>query len=376
MERIRLLYVIYAKTFGGAEQLVLELAKFIPKDKFEVAVCCLKKGRLYQELQYLNIRTYLVTLRKIIDFKAIRGLRELYNDFNPHIIHSHLPRADLYSRLALKKKKYNQIIMITTIHNLEKVRENFLYNLIDIHLSKRNELFIAVSQAVKNHFLSYVPSARDKTIVILNGVNIERFQNVNKEKGYEILNLSPNNFIIGTIGRLSPQKDHINLIKSAKMVISNSNKPIHFVIVGDGVLMSSLKKEINDLNLNDRIHLIGHRKEIPEILACFDIFVLSSRWEGLPITLLEAMASAKPVVATSVGGVPELVENGKTGILVPPLNPEQLAMALLKLIEDDTMRTQFGKFALDVVKRKYDIKDYISKHLNYYEKLYNEKFSD
>jgi glycosyltransferase involved in cell wall biosynthesis len=169
------------------------------------------------------------------------------------------------------------------------------------------------------------------------------------------------------VARFAPQKNHALLINAfAKGPASDPRA--HLVLAGEGVLRAELQVRVNQLGLTSRVHFLGLRTDIPDVLGASDVFVLSSAYEGNPLSVIEAMAAGLPVVSTSVGGVPELLENGKEGFIVQPGNAEQLSDAMMTLLKDGHLRGAMGAAAATRAKEKFDV----SAMIRAYEELYNE----
>ena len=178
--------------------------------------------------------------------------------------------------------------------------------------------------------------------------------------------------IVGFIGRFHAQKG-IDVLLKAFEKIEKSKMNVRLMLVGDGTLRKKIWKQSQTLGNDNRVLFTGIRKDIPLILSSLDIFVLPSRWEGLPLVLLEAMAAGLPIVATAVGGIPEVVVDGETGFLVPPEDPEALASAITRLIEDSVLRKKFGKAGYKRVKQHFNIQEASRRTEELYFSLLKEK---
>ena len=174
--------------------------------------------------------------------------------------------------------------------------------------------------------------------------------------------------LIGIIARLTEQKDHDNFLHSAQGILENAPNA-YFLIVGNGPLESDLKAMAVSLGIQKSVIFCGIRQDIPAVMAALDILVFSSRWEGLPVALLEGMASSLPIVATNVGGVPGVIENGETGFLVPPSSPDLLANACLVLIKDPELKKRMGKAGYTHVQEKYGMELMVNKTISLYQSL-------
>ncbi len=197
--------------------------------------------------------------------------------------------------------------------------------------------------------------ARERTVVIHNGIDVRRFEATSHERRDVP--------VVAFVGRLAPQKDPATFIQALAMLERNS---YHAIVAGSGPDADSIAAEIERLGLHDSVELLGVRDDVPQILSSADVFVLSSIYESLPISILEAMAAGLPVVATNVGGVPELVVDQQTGFIVGSRDPEALAQAMKKLLADPDLRRRFGSAARARVEARFGIERFQREHVGVY----------
>jgi glycosyltransferase involved in cell wall biosynthesis len=203
---------------------------------------------------------------------------------------------------------------------------------------------IAVSSKIKQEWIRRTHIRSDRVITIPNSVDPQKFRRrSDRSEARKQLKLpGPGNVLIGSVGRLAPQKGYTYLLRAfAKLVPSYSN--LYLILAGDGPLRPSLEEECQALQIASRVIFLGHCDDVQPVLDALDVFALSSLWEALPFSLLEAMAAELPAVGTSVAGVPEVIVAGETGFLVPAADPEALGSALRPLIESSELRNRFGK---------------------------------
>jgi hypothetical protein len=208
-----------------------------------------------------------------------------------------------------------------------------------------------VSHAVKSDLVEQGIKP-GKIVVVQNGIdpNLIKEKKDNNDKESE----NKDNVIVGTITRLSPQKDLKTFLRMATLVIKEIPN-VEFIVIGDGEQREELQTLAERLGLHNHVQFLGYREDARDVLKSFDIFVLSSLWEGLPIVVLEAMAAGKPVVATAVDGVTEVVEHGKTGLLVEPGRPDLLAKLVIELINNPDRSKTMGKRGRERIKRAFSI---------------------
>ncbi|MBC7327226.1 glycosyltransferase [bacterium] len=358
-EKIRLLEVIPALDIGGAQVFLVELVKGLDKNIYEVGVCLLN-GRqntfLENELEKNNIPLFPLNLRWAFCPKTIKRLFKLFSNFKPHIIHTHL-RAIRYVLIPSRKVKIP--LHIHTIHSLAKQDTSIFYRWLNrIAFQRLGVVPVSISQEVAKTVKEVYGV---DSPVIYNGISVEDYTyGTPRERTAEEIRLI-------NVGKFKKAKNHLLLIEAFSRA-ARINPNLRLILVGDGRLRKKAEKRVNELGLEGKVSFLGWRSDIPKLLADCDIFVLSSDWEGFGIVLIEAMSAGKPVIATRVGGVPEVVDEGETGILVPPRDPDALAGAILKLAEDGRLREEMGRKGREKAMREF----HISKAIQNYDRLYRE----
>lgn len=352
-QKRRILHLNNTSSIGGAEQVILNLTEFVNSDRFTSYVGVFREGELVSGLRKRNIRfLWLKESTQVYDYKFLRNLIQIIKQNRIDLIHSHTWGMDFYAYWASKILK---IPMITTVHNryyiFEKWSRRFSYKVFISHIKK----IIAVSQDIKNLLINALKLSPEKVELIYNGIDTHKFENKeNLEDIRKELKLSRDELILGNVGNLREVKDHHTLILAFNKV-SSLFPQVKLLIIGEGELKSNLLKLCSELGLEKKVLFLGHREDVPSLLNLMDVFVLSSRLEGCSISILEAMASGKPVIATRVGGNPELMLEGKTGFLVPSAEPDKLAERIILLLKDENLRRKMGEEGKSRVKEKFSL---------------------
>jgi glycosyltransferase involved in cell wall biosynthesis len=233
----------------------------------------------------------------------------------------------------------------------------------------RADRIIAVSEVVAQALQVQTRIPNEKIITIPNGVDANRFQFHGSPHALrQQLSLPIDRVIVLAIGRLTHQKGYPYLLE-ALALIPQEDRPL-LLIVGEGPDRSELELKARVLKLVDDVRFLGHRQDIPSLLAAADLFVLASLWEGLPLVLLEAMAATLPAVVTAVGGNTTVIEDGKSGLLVPPADEKALATALRRLIHDPLTRDQMRQAARERFENRFSLQTFVEAHESLYEELY------
>jgi glycosyltransferase involved in cell wall biosynthesis len=232
---------------------------------------------------------------------------------------------------------------------------------------------IAVSGSTREFLIRerHVPEARVR--LIWNGVPLDEFAPLPAAAGAAVraeLGMPQDSLLVGSIGRLSEQKGHRYLLEAARIVLER-NPRVRFLVVGDGDLAAPLREQATRLGISGAVTFAGHRADVPAVLAAVDLLCISSTYEGTPLTLFEAMASAKAIVSTAVDGCREVVDDGETGLLVPPRDPAALAQALDRVLGDRSLRERLAMGACQA-SRRYDIGETVREMERVYDEVLRE----
>jgi len=281
------------------------------------------------------------------DLRTFFSLWKLMVHEKPVIVHTHTYKAGILGCWAAKIAGVPIIVHTSHGHVFFghfSPLVSRLFLMIEKLTAYTIDRMVALSEGERNDYIAFSISKPDKIVKIHSGVEIDRFleAQVNIEEKKKSLGLNPESLVVGTVGWLLPVKGPMYLLK-AMVILWRSHPKIRLVFIGKGELENELKAEAFRIGISDRITFLGWREDIPEVMQILDIFVLASLNEGMGRVLVEAMSLGKPIVASDVGGIPDLVIHGKNGFLVPPKNPERLAKYIKILIEDKDKREKMGQ---------------------------------
>lgn len=367
--KITVMHVILTLDMAGMEHVVYNLTKNLNKDLFKVIiVVILKRGLLAAEaekhgIKVISAKRMLRFMPFIYPYELIRLIRKI----KPDIIHSH-SGCWHYSSLAARFCKVP--VAIYTEHGRTFPDPKLIIFCDRLYFGFTDKL-VTVSEYLTRYMQKIVGLDYKRIIQIENGVDTKLFYNAsNNQRTLQTLGLSPDDHIIGIVARLEPVKDHLTLLNAFAMVIKTVPN-CKLLIIGNGSQKQNIEKQIQTLKLSEKVLLLGERKDIPELLSIMDIFVLSSLSEGTSLTLLEAMASEKPVVATNVGGNGKVVIDNETGFLVPPGEPSIMAEKIIKLLSNRNLINEMGIRGRNRVLERFSL----DKMVKEYEKLYLNSFA-
>lgn len=369
MRRPRVLQLIDGLNVGGAEVLLCDLVRYLRDEGYPISVGYSTPGPLVERLQALQVPLTCLPRRARIDPTLYQGMVQLIRREKPDLVHTHLFKSDLHGRLAARSCGVPWVV--STCHNNDGWAQNKLLGWLYGRTNLLADRVIAVSEEVRDYQVTHTYTPFEKFTVINNGVDVSRFTDQEKA-GADLrveLGINPSAPVAGIIGRLTPQKDHASFLRAAALITKDLPKA-RFLIVGDGPLRKDLQSQATSLGLEKNLIFCGIRQDIPAVLAAIDLLVFSSKWEGLPITLLEGMAAARPVVSTNVGGVAGVICDEVTGLLVPPADPAALASACLQLLRDPKMRELLGKAGLSRVREQYSLQSMLRRTISLYEELW------
>jgi glycosyltransferase involved in cell wall biosynthesis len=355
-KQIHVMQLIAALEFGGAERLAATISASLPKAQFKVSVCGFtgKEGPLVEDLRCNGIPHFFLDAQGIGKVTLLRSFYRLLRAQQVDIVQIHgayiLLNCFLPAKLA-------GVRIIYTEHAKQSISRHRLVNLAARFTPYWLDKVVCVSENLHTFFRDMLGVADTKLQVIHNGINVERFR-----MDTSPFSANKNKRVIGCIARLSEAKDHDNLLK-AFATIETKRNAVKLLLVGEGEMREVIEQRIAELGLGASVELLGNRNDIPELLARMDIFVLPSKREGFPVSILEAMAAGRPVVATDVGGVSEVISSGKNGLVVPPENPDALADALLFLLDNPHKAIEMSALGAATVLEHFSVTGMMKKYV-------------
>ncbi|MBN1154271.1 glycosyltransferase family 4 protein [candidate division KSB1 bacterium] len=354
MKKLKILHIITNLPVGGAQDNTLITVDGLDKNRYDVSLMSASDGQWLDRARSIKgIKLIFIDelIRKIDLFYDIIALVKIFRVIrkgNYDIVHTHSSKPGFSGRIAARLAGVPHIIH--TIHGFPfhdfmnpVVRQFFIY--LERYLSKLSDILITVSKLNLNKVIELGIAPPKKLVNIYSGILFEKFSvPIDIERKKRSLGFESGHKIIGMVGRLSAQKAPQYFIESIPAIRAKFPNA-RFIIVGDGELREEVEELIHSLDLHDILKLLGFRDDVPEILQILDVYVLSSCWEGLGRSLTEAMYLGRPVVATAVEGVPELVVDEETGLLVSPRDPEAIARGVIRLLENPKEALRLGRNA-------------------------------
>lgn len=357
------MHLIQGLDVGGLEYMVVALLNRLDRKEFLPSVCCFDTLGGLQEKLSKDTKIVLLKRKPGVDFRYPFKLASLLKKNSIDILHLHNSTAFFYGVLAGKIAGLNRIIYT---EHARDVAPNIKVRIMDKILSHMTYRIVVVAEFLKRNLVQREWMDPANITVIYNGIDGDKFtRDYDREEVFRELTISPQSKIIGIVARLDPIKNHQCLIRAMKTVLDNYQDAV-LLVIGDGPLRHELEELVAAEKLGKNILFLGTRNDIPRLLSVLDIFVLCSLSEGLPLTILEAMAAGKPIVATDVGGIPEVIQEGIEGIIIPSDNENRLAEVIIDLLRDEKKRLDMGERA----RRKFMEKFTIETMVQRYEALY------
>jgi glycosyltransferase involved in cell wall biosynthesis len=343
---IKICHLAMGDGWAGAEvQLAILLASLAKMPDFEISAVLFNEGRLARELRALGIKTKVISESEYNSFSVVKQLIDYFRQHEFDILHTHKYKDNILGALSSIYRGTRR--RVRTVHGLPEPFVGFQavkisgYQVADNWVNRwLVDRILAVSLDLRSHLIKHFGA--DKVTCIQNAIDIEQVCVTRDAKELKKeLDLDENQFLIGTMGRLMPVKGLEFFLKAAQ-IIRRQKPNVRFVIAGDGPLKGTLQKQAREYGLDKDVLFLGHRNDSHDILGLMDVFVLPSVSEGIPLVLLEALALARPVIASRVGGIPEVIEDGVSGLLVTPGREDELAQSCITLMDNAAFAQQLG----------------------------------
>jgi glycosyltransferase involved in cell wall biosynthesis len=370
----KLLFLITQSEWGGAQKYVFDLATHL-RDEYDVSVACGgKSGELIQRLNREGMRIILIRSirRRVNPFWDMLAWNEIFGILQrekPDIIHTNSTKAGILGNTAAFVAGIKRIIF--TAHGfvfnepMNKIKKMF-FLFLEWFAGLAVDTVIAVSEYDKQSALKWSVYPQEKIAVIHNGIENSIVTKITYDLRKEF-NIPQEAIIIGAISNFYRTKGFEYFIQSVD-ILKKDFPHVYFVIIGDGMFRKSIEQDIQEYGLQKQVILMGFRKDASALLSQMDVFVLSSVKEGLPFSLLEAGMLGKPVIATRVGGVPEIIGHGVNGILIPPADVFALAFAIKESIQDREKFKQYGEKLRERIIRDFTFERMVTETIKIYEK--------
>ncbi len=355
--KTKVLHIITRLDKGGSAENTFLTAKGLDKKKYDVTLMSGPVDDASQErrtqveesgIRYIPLPGLVRNIHPVSDLIALFRIRRFLAKEKFNVVHTHTSKAGFLGRFAAKRAGTPHIVHTPHGHifygYFGRLKTKMFIGL-EKFASRMTDKIVALTESEKSDYIAHKIVDEKKCVVIPSGIELDRYRGLtleDKNKLKKKIGIPENALVVGTVGRLVPVKGPEFMIKASAHIIPLSPQT-YFVFAGDGPLKKPLQTLAKEMGADKNILFLGWRDDVPRILSTFDIFLLPSLNEGMGRVLAEAMALGKPIVASHVGGVPDLVIHGKNGFLVPAKNPEELAKHTQLLLEDKDRREKMGR---------------------------------
>jgi len=376
---MKVLHFRSTSTLAGPERYILELVRPLREEGFEMQLVAYYRRKdaspfVHPMLDEASKRALEIEQWEDMAWLSPSVIRRLARKLKMggfSLLHTHDYKTNVLGGIAARLAGVNPIATLH-LHDLS-TRRLRLYRILDLVVLRSFPRVIAVAEALRRELIAAgLPPS--KVVTIHNGIEGQGFAAgafTRAERLRQQLGIGTDQPVISTIGRLSPQKGQRDFLESAARVLKAVPNAM-FLVLGDGPAKEELRDLCRSLNIQDAVSFLGHQRDVAAFMAMSDAIVLASVREGLPYVLLEALTLARPVVATQVGGVPELVQDGETGLLVPPHRPDRLAEAILYLLRNPAEATRLGQKGQERVLREFTAEAMARKTAKVYQEVLSE----
>ena len=351
--RIRVVEVLATGTNGGAQEHLHSLVTRIDQTRFDVSIVALSPGSAVRKLQRAGFDVLVID--EPDDAIAVGALAAHLVDVRPDILHSHMYRAELVgtrAAIALAEVGHRRPYVVSTVHSsrIRSEEDREMLRVLTPHIDQLIAVSTMIEQKLEHEGRTGAPVRR-----IYNGVDLSRYDHqepcctLPEEYGME-----PGSQLVGVVARLEPEKGHPTLLEAWPAVL-RAVPDVYLLIVGEGSRREALEAMTRELRIAHRVVFTGRRDDVPAVTRALDVAVLPSYREAQGLSILEAMALSRPVVASNVGGIPEMITDGVTGLLVPPHDPDALSSAIVRLLRDHPFADTLGRAGHDLVHDRFCI---------------------
>ena len=372
----KIVFIIDGLGMGGAERLMIPILSHLNQGQFDVRVCVLqsKEGNpLAEDIRRLGVTVDFLEIKRLRDLSALRRLRKYLIDTEASLVHTQLEFSNILGNISAKLLRLPSVCTVHVLPSIEVSAKSKLHQQVEwLALRLFCDRVITVSEETRRHYIAQSGILPKKISTIYNGIDLTHFHELDVDLERvavrDEFQIPTDANLLVTVAVLRQKKGIEYMIRALPAVLE-AHPNTYYLIVGDGAHREMLMAEASKLGVRERVVFAGMRKDIPRILFSSDVFVLPTLTEALPTVLAEAMASHLPIIASSVGGVPEMVVNGENGILVSPANPIKLSDACNALLGSPEVCASMGKRGWQIVNQKFTINEQVTQ----LKKLYLEK---
>lgn len=362
VRKYRIAYLIDGLSMGGAERLMVPILQHLSRTYFDPYVCALqmKDGNpIADEIRALGVPVECLDIKRLRDLDAIPRLTRYLKGIGAVLVHTQLEAANILGNLSAKLLRLPTVCTIHVMPSLDVKTRTKLHQSVEWFVLRHFcDRVISVSEGAREYHIQISGSSPEQVTTIYNGIDLSAFVNMDNAREREVarteLGIPQDANVLITVAVLRPPKGIQFMIRALPQVLT-SHPNTYYLIVGSGSHQDILIAEADKAGVRKRVIFAGLRKDVPRLLAASDVFVLPTLTEALPTVLAEAMGAGLPVIASRVGGVPEMIADGQNGLLVEPEDPDSLSRACIRLLDRPGERATMGAAGWQIVNQKFSI---------------------
>lgn len=355
--RPRVLTLFPSAVGGGAERLVFEQIRYHGGARYDYAAIALRKAKLHAQFAAFPCYSSMNAGVRFNPF-VLRKLHRIIQAQGIDLLHTHLQEADFYGFWL--KRLNPRLHWISSRQNTDAFRTRAFWRTVNASISQQTERVIAASEAVRDFVALHERVPLEKLVVVRNAIDLSRFaERPTRDEARTSLNLLPGDFVVGIVGRLSPQKGHHFLFEAAATLMTEIPN-LRLLVVGEGQLKGRLQRLARALGIAERVSFVGFRPDMGLLYAAMDLLAMPSLFEGLPLVLVEALVCEKVAIGARAPGITDVIEDGKNGLLVKVGDPQELAAAIGRVFRGEYDR-DMPKRAREAAIAEYDIKPFLER---------------
>lgn len=344
---------------GGSEKVVYDIVRKLDRERYMPVIVGFEDGSIRERYEKMEARVYVMKSGSKLDYKLVHNLRNMLLDEGIDIINPHHFTPLFYSFLATRLTKVKLVYTEHSRWQLEQLAR--MKSVLNRLLLSRTDAVVAISKQIEDYYRNVLKLKGDKIHFITNGIDLALFETGNGKDVRHELGVENGERLLGTVANLRPEKNH-KLLISAFSRVAKELENIRLVLVGFDCMGGEIQRFAAKSGVGEKILFLGQRDDVPELLRIFDIFCLTSVYEGLPLTVLEAMASGVPVIGANVLGINEVIRNDTNGLLFPKNDEKRLADLMKRLLMDGKLRERLSKQGRSYVEKYYNLDDKIKEY--------------
>jgi glycosyltransferase involved in cell wall biosynthesis len=358
--KINIAFIIWTlEGMGGSERVVYDLARKLDRSCYEVTVVGFRDGPVRKLYEEMGVKVVVAAKERRLDLSLVRSLKKVFSEGRIDVVNPHHFQPFLYSSSAATGERVKVVYTEHSRWQLEQLSP--LEKIVNRVLLARTEAVVAISRQIEEYYLRTLLLRKKKVHLIGNGIDIGRFGKRNSRRLRQNLHIAEHEKVVGMVANLRPEKNHAVLI-TAFSEVAGSLKDAKLLLVGLDCMGGEVQRLAAQSNASDKILFLGQRDDIPELLGAFDIFCLPSIYEGLPLTILEAMAAGVPVIGADVLGINEVVVPEVNGLLFPGNDAKKLSQLILRALTDRSLRDRLSSAGRQYVDEHYNLDRQIEKY--------------